>query len=649
LQVLLSSVRTKISWPDSNHIALYAALIVALVNGIIYMVIIPPWQHYDEPNHFEYAWLLANRSGLPKTGDYDLEMHRVVAASMIEHNFFANMGFLPDLNSIDKPAYIGSFSQLNDPPLYYLIASLPLRLFKLAGPYENIDTQYRSVQLISLILFLATILCAWGLVKEIAGSASVLIWIVPTCLALEPSFTSDMTSINDDVGAIVSFTFFLWGAVYLIRRGFSWKGLVWSSVAAVICFITKSNVYIAVPLGLISILLSLVPADRRWWFWGVSIAVALVGVLFVFNWGDAADWDRATFQDVPTRITSTIAPVGKYVFQIASQAGEDSSAASSIQQIVAFNNRPDLSGQQVTFGAWIWSNHPASIRGPMIQTYQAEKPFYRTVEVTQIPAFFTFTTTLPASSALLQVNLSPFSKSPSPGEIVYYDGLLLLKGSWPSEQAPQFSDKFAASGSWDGVPFTNLLRNGSAETAWPMVRSWMDRIGSQFLPDQGRPSIILYAVLNFKELLNYNISVLINLVRTFWAKFGWDKVSLLGGTPYRYLSYLMVVSLVGTLLALWRAHTKVDWHALILLGLATLTMWISTFMMGTIYIFSEYFHPPARYSFPVIVPTLLLLVCGWLGWIPDRYRKYVNIAILVGFFMLNIYAIVSIYLFYLWE
>ena len=81
------------------------------------------------------------------------------------------------------------------------------------------------MQFVSLMLYMVTILCAWGLVREVAGDKSSLVWIVPICLALEPSFNSSMTSINDDVGAIAFFTLFLWGAVYLIQRGFSLKGL----------------------------------------------------------------------------------------------------------------------------------------------------------------------------------------------------------------------------------------------------------------------------------------------------------------------------------------------------------------------------------------------------------------------------------------
>lgn len=38
---------------------------------------VPPWQHYDEPAHFEYAWLIVTRrGGLPLRGEFDQPLRR---------------------------------------------------------------------------------------------------------------------------------------------------------------------------------------------------------------------------------------------------------------------------------------------------------------------------------------------------------------------------------------------------------------------------------------------------------------------------------------------------------------------------------------------------------------------------------------------
>jgi hypothetical protein len=645
-QAVIESIRKALSKPAKRHLALYAALILALVNGVIYMIIIPPWQHNDEANHFEYVWLVANRPGLPKLGDFDFTLHQVVARSMIEHKFFVKLDYLPDLNSTDQPAWIGTYNQTKDPPLYYLVASLPLRLLRIWGPYQNIELQYRSVQFVSLLLYLLTVLFAWGLVRELAGEQSPLVWIVPICMALEPSFNGVMTSINSDVGAIAFFTGFLWGAAYLIQRGFSWKGLIWSTLGAVFCYFTKSGVFIAVPLLLLAVLISWVPAPRRWWFWAALSATGVLALLAVFAWGDAADWYRLTLQPEPTRLQSGSAPLGKSVFQLAYHGNEASVSSVALQQLISPSDYAAYSDQTVTIGAWIWSNRPASIRGPMLRSNVQAAPLFQTIKITQKPTFFAFTCALPSDTSQLQVVLSPLGKAPAPNTTIYFDGLVLLKGQWPGDQPPQFSDVQGKSGVWGGAAFTNLLADGSAESSWPHIRSWADRAGARILPDRGRPSLVLYALLQMKDLQNYFYSDVINSVRTFWAKFGWEAVSLLGGTPYRYLSYLMGIGFIGAFLTLWRARKKIPWHPLIFLGLTTAGVWISTFLMGTVYLFVKYYYPHARYSFPVIVPVLLLLVGGWLGWIPTKYRKYVEAAIPIGFFLLNIYAVVSITYYY---
>ena len=66
----------------SGWIFLAITLGVGLLHGLLYVFLVPPWQHNDEPNHFEYVWLAAHRDGLPVPGDYDVAMSRAVVKSM---------------------------------------------------------------------------------------------------------------------------------------------------------------------------------------------------------------------------------------------------------------------------------------------------------------------------------------------------------------------------------------------------------------------------------------------------------------------------------------------------------------------------------------------------------------------------------------
>ncbi len=93
----MQRLRTLLSNPIKEHQVLALMLLLASLIGIAFVFIVPPWQHYDEPTQFEYAWLIANRPGLPGVGESDQALRRDIAASMIEHGFFRDLEFTPNL------------------------------------------------------------------------------------------------------------------------------------------------------------------------------------------------------------------------------------------------------------------------------------------------------------------------------------------------------------------------------------------------------------------------------------------------------------------------------------------------------------------------------------------------------------------------
>ena len=182
----------------SDRASLWFALTLALLNGLLYVFIVPPWQHYDEPGHFEYAWLIANHPALPQPGDYDQTMRQEVAASMIEHGFYRGIGGLPNLLQ-STPIEIG-IPQIDDYPVYYWLAALPLRL--LVG--NDVTLQLYAARAASLFLFLVSILGGWGLIRELTHPESMLRWLIPVCLALLPAYADIMTAVNNDPKSAVS-------------------------------------------------------------------------------------------------------------------------------------------------------------------------------------------------------------------------------------------------------------------------------------------------------------------------------------------------------------------------------------------------------------------------------------------------------------
>ncbi|MBE0410834.1 MAG: hypothetical protein IBX69_14015 [Anaerolineales bacterium] len=623
----------------------FLSTLVAFIYGFIFVVLVPPWQHYDEPNHFEYVWLIANRPGLPQPGDYDQNMRRHVAQSMIENNFFDRLNFIPDLElPDDKPIWIGRYSQLHEPPLYYFLVSIPLRFI---NPLE-IELGLLLARLVSLGLLIFTVVCSWGITSELTPPRHILRLLVPVTVALIPGFVDIMTSVNNSVGAVFAFSIFLWGSIRMITRGFSIFGLLWVISAAIICYFTKSTVYLALPALFLVLLFSIF--QRGLWkrfAYSILVVTGLSMFILIFDWGDALYWARNPHQISNTRIKTTTAPFGQYAF-ILEVDTEISPREAYIRQIIPPELVREHSGQLVTFGTWIWASEPVTIRLPVLMDDFGARSKIEEVSIGTDPKFFASTTTFPDHTVRVWISLEPFSNKVEAPINVYYDGVIVTSGLYPLDEVPNYLNGRTNSGVWGSVQFTNLIRNSTAEYSSPRVRPWVDKFGMEILPDRGRPSLILYSVIDRSAAGWYYQMAAENLVRTFWAKFGWGQVSLIGYAPYRIIALITLFGILGGFIGIiiYRRHIK--WEVVTFLLIVTSIIWVMAWVRGAIYLFHPAFIPSARYAFPVFIPTTLFLVFGWhlilLGF--HRVMKFPLWAyILVYFAMLialDIIAVVSI-------
>lgn len=630
---------------EKERLALLGVLIFAFFHGLLYVFLVPPWQHYDEPNHFEYIWLLANRPGWPQPGDYDQTMRREVALSMLQHGFFKNLDFSPNLDaSSDSPIWIGQYQQIGEPPLYHLIASIPLRLLG----FTDVTIQLYAIRLVSLFLYLLTIFIAWGLSAELLPAGHPIRIFVPLSMAMLPGFTDLMTSVNSDVGAVAIFSLFLWGSVRLIHNKFSLINLLWAAVIALLAYWTKNTVYLAIPLLGVAILLSILRQGVwRKLAWGLLILGVVFGVAAVFSWGDAALWYRATFQDTKTRVANPQSPFGEHAFELQIKKG-DSPTYTQLRQIIPPDRVRKMAGKIVTVGAWMWADKPMESYPPQLFDPSGSVSKASNVSIDVKPSFYAVRATLPSLTDRAWVSLAPLSKKAEAPSRLYFDGLVLVEGEMPLQEAPEYDDGTLKSGVWGGQPFTNLLRNSSAETPGPIARSWADDLATKYIPDRGRLSQILYSLTDLKAAGWYYRVTAFNLVRTFWAKFGWGNVPLLGHKPYRVVGAFSLLGILGALFMLWRKRDSLPWDILVFLGLVMLGIWGVTWIRGSVYLFRWIFIPGSRYAFPAIIPTMMVLNLGWLGIIQTvtgwlRSPGWVQYVVFGGLWLaLDIYAVLSL-------
>jgi hypothetical protein len=637
-------------------------LLVGLVHGLVYVFLVPPWQHYDEFNHFQYVWLVAHRSGLPQTGDDDPQMDRWVLTSMVAHGFYRRLGTPPDLSDPSKPVSLGGYSQLTEPPLYYELASLPARLL----PPDQVDAQLYAGRLVSLLLFLVTLLAAWGTIEELAGPQNPLRWMVPFSIAFLPGLVDVMTSLNNDVGAVAFFSLFLWASTRLLKRGFSFGDFAWALVAAVACLFTKNVVFIALPIFLVVLLFTFLRNSRRWIAWTL-MGVAVVATLALsLNWGDAALWYRSSLQPKATREVNSQAVLGTHVLQLDPAVPSSPGwLTAQIYQHVPLTDASRLQGKLVTFGVWMWASRPVHISMPVL--HNGRSHFTKSVDVTVEPTFQAITTTISANAGRIWVTIPSGLPAGAAPLTMFYDGFVLADGDRPIDLPPQFSDSSGVQGQWGGRSFKNVLRNPSIEAATLYFRPWVDRLGSKILPDRMLPSLILGSVLDPSGTGWFYRNSASKLFQTFWGLFGWADVPLLGADSYRLLAIVTLLGFFGLCLSAFHWRRQIPWEIVFVFTLVLLGSWGFSLVRSSIYtaIYNVYL-PVARYAQPSIIVTMLALNLGWLSlisWIPVknslnfiyRFVKFgsVGVAQIAGvllylslFAWLDVNAILSIWVYY---
>lgn len=77
---------------------LYLILFVGMIQGLLYVFLIPPWWHFDEPGHFEFAWQIAHFDHWPQKGEVDEAMRLKLAPSLLRHGWYDLVGVQPVLD-----------------------------------------------------------------------------------------------------------------------------------------------------------------------------------------------------------------------------------------------------------------------------------------------------------------------------------------------------------------------------------------------------------------------------------------------------------------------------------------------------------------------------------------------------------------------
>ncbi len=651
---------------------IWLLLILGLVNGLVFVFVVPPWMHYDEPGHFEYAWLIANRPGFPERGDYDQRMRRQVSASIVEHNIEGYSGMVTDPSETEEPINIFLPQVEDHPPTYYALAAIPMSIFR----YSDITFQLYLMRLVSLSLFLVLVWVGYRTCQLLFGVDHPLTWMVPLFLVTLPSFVDIMTAANNDVGANLAFSLFVWASVAAIKKGLSIWRLFAIFGGVILCLFTKSTAWLGAPLSLLVIVLALFRGKKYekfvWLALGIGV-IALVVVLFSWQGGAPAFYYGTNIQTNPDSIEINQAPLGQRVISQQGQGGR-------FYHMLSPEDRDRLGGGSATLGAWMWADAPTTVRFPGIRDEAIIKPIvspapvstrprlinlgprevYRgepistnfqsdPIQLSTTPQFFAFSAELPPRGG--DMSWVYFNPSGDAGVRVYWDGVVLVQGDFAEETPPEFDRPDGSVGVWGGVQFKNIIRNASGEQTWPVFADWIN----QYLdvPNRNVPSTsLILSIIDTQGVSLYYEYTVARVFRTFWGVFGWANVAMYGQKPYRLFFILTGIYLIGILVGLIRKSWNLIWQVFVFFSVALFLQLLMTVFRGVGSWFWTAYIPVGRYIYPAILPASILLVGGGDQVIRFAHKitRTSKIFLYSAYFILHaaimLWAILSINVFY---
>ena len=491
---------------------------------------------------------------------------------------------------------------------------------------HNMDIliQYYAARCISIILYLLILVVVWYALGEILHADHPLRWMVPAFLALLPAFIDVMTAVNNDVAAVLASSLFMWASLRLIKRGYSIGRLLFLGLSLVVCYLSKDTAqftFLITPLVLILGFLHGRYIRETLGIISIVILGALIAALTTLEWGAPLGWYQSPAQALPLRSPSTSSPVGSHVFQINASSAN---VSGQILQFLTPTAAKSISNQSLTLGGWFWANPPTQIMSPyivfstnnngtlnFINISSPQTP----LELSTKPTFYRFVIQAPAHTEYATIFIA--YALPAANSKIFMDGLVLAPGNY-GDVAPHFSDPDGTQGTWGGLKFQNVIRDGSAEQDnlrfQPWIQDKLSRLPFSFfdLP------FTLSTLLDRHGIGWYYRDTFSSLFRTFWTSLAADRTDR-PPTPAASSYLLMLLTFLGVIGALpwlWRKRRTLRWDILFFLGLSLLISGTLVVLRGISGLEVEFpIISWARYVDPAILPITLILCAGWLEWL----------------------------------
>jgi Dolichyl-phosphate-mannose-protein mannosyltransferase len=253
-------------------------LVVATVQALAWIVLLPALQGPDEVSHFTYTQRIYERHTIPWTpgggsadaaGPYSQEVAVASSAGGVGP-LAANVTARPLWTRADERAWSiaakgadrgngGYTSALRNPPLYYLYEVVPYAL----GAGGTFWDRQLLMRLANVPLLLVAIVFTWLLAGELLGRRRPLQFLATAIVAFVPQLMNIVATVNPDIALVAIWSAALYVMTLVVRRGITRPLLVWLVLLNVIGGFTQPrSVTLLIP-SVIAVLLVLA-RERDW-------------------------------------------------------------------------------------------------------------------------------------------------------------------------------------------------------------------------------------------------------------------------------------------------------------------------------------------------------------------------------------------------
>jgi 4-amino-4-deoxy-L-arabinose transferase-like glycosyltransferase len=281
--------------------------LLALVNAVIWGIVVPPFQVPDEISHFGYAQYVAETGKPPPQGPVGQYSPQEQLA-LNDLDFFQVAGrkeqrgiLTPAENETLEAALAthpspigegGTSAATNQPPLYYALEAIPYWL----TPSSNILTRLAMMRLLSALMAAFTVLAIFLFLRELLPTSPWAWTVGALVVAFQPTFAFIAAGVQGDnlLFLASAATFLALARAY--RRGLTKRRAAAIGLATVVGVLGKLTFIALVPGVALAVLLlawRAWPKDRREALRSVLVAGAIV-VLPVVAYGilNASVWHR---------------------------------------------------------------------------------------------------------------------------------------------------------------------------------------------------------------------------------------------------------------------------------------------------------------------------------------------------------------------